>query len=299
MKFFLCSVFMLFICCYKDSDFIITKQKIEEEKKLSPFLVTDFEKNVFRGWTYKEIRNVLNPLSLEHNISEINNFDFSTKLEYPDSFDFRNTYPNCILPIKNQGQCDASWAMSLTGTLSNRFCINGQSHSFSAQDLISCDTKGFGCSGGLLPEAFQYIIKTGVVTDDCWPFESSQGTVTPCRTTCKNPSVNWQKFYCKTNSVIGLYNEKEQKTEITKGPVISGFYVYEDFLSYQGGIYHHKSGGLIGGLVVKVIGYGINPEKYWIAENVFGSNWGEGGYFRIGAGECNFDDTMMICSPMI
>ena len=287
------------IFCLKDSDYIISKKKTIELKNSASFKVVDYHENFFRGWTVSEFKNTLNTWNNMIDFKE-NVFKYDSNIKYPDSYDFRNAFPQCVLPVRNQGQCGASWAISLLSALSNRYCMNNKSENLSPQDMLSCDTWDYGCNGGDLSDAFNYTVNTGVVNEECWPFESSQGYVPPCRSSCKNSTVKWIKFHCKPNSVITVKGEKPEKTELSlNGPVITSFSVYEDFMYYKSGIYHHKSGGLMGNHVVKVIGYGINPEKYWIAENVWGPSWGEKGYFRIGAGECDFDNFMMICSPEI
>ncbi|CAG9313973.1 unnamed protein product [Blepharisma stoltei] len=66
--------------------------------------------------------------------------------------------------------------------------------------------------------------------------------------------------------------------------------VYQDFLTYKGGIYKHTTGNLVGYTSVKVIGWGNqNGTNYWIAANAWGTSWGLQGYFWIAFGQCNFD----------
>jgi sugar lactone lactonase YvrE len=56
--------------------------------------------------------------------------------------------------------------------------------------------------------------------------------------------------------------------------------VYTDFFSYNGGIYSYVSGILEGGHSVLLIGYN-DAAQYFVAKNSWGTNWGEGGFFRI------------------
>ena len=58
-------------------------------------------------------------------------------------------------------------------------------------------------------------------------------------------------------------------------------------MQYESGIYKHVSGTLLGGHDVVIIGWGIEDgTKYWIAQNSWGKDWGEQGYFRIVEGIC-------------
>jgi hypothetical protein len=77
--------------------------------------------------------------------------------------------------------------------------------------------------------------------------------------------------------------------------LITSFTVYQDFSSYESGVYQHVSGGARGGHAVTIIGYdntwGGEGEGYWICKNSWGSSWGESGYFRIAYGECGLGTT--------
>jgi cathepsin B len=44
---------------------------------------------------------------------------------------------------------------------------------------------------------------------------------------------------------------------MTNGPVEASFTVYQDFLSYKTGVYHHTTGSALGGHAVKMVGWGV------------------------------------------
>ena len=78
--------------------------------------------------------------------------------------------------------------------------------------------------------------------------------------------------------------------------------VYEDFLNYESGIYQHISGSYLGGLYVRIIGWGIeNGIKYWIVVNTWGKSWGENGFFRVlrGRNECGIENSVNAGLPKI
>jgi hypothetical protein len=84
--------------------------------------------------------------------------------------------------------------------------------------------------------------------------------------------------------------------EIKKnGPVVAQFMLYSDFLNYSGGIYQHKGGKLLGYYYAKILGWNKDNSGllYWKAAASFGSNWGENGTFRIQAGECDFESSVI------
>ena len=72
--------------------------------------------------------------------------------------------------------------------------------------------------------------------------------------------------------------------------------MYDDFLNYGSGVYSHVSGELVGKHAVNVIGYGVESGiKYYLAANQWSDTWGEGGFFKIKVGECEFDTSGYGC----
>ena len=56
----------------------------------------------------------------------------------------------------------------------------------------------------------------------------------------------------------------------------------------------------MGGHAVVIVGWGVeNGINYWIAQNSWGPNWGENGYFRIQFGQCGFDSNAYAGVPIV
>eukprot|EP01136_Pigoraptor_vietnamica_P010919 Opistho-1_new@3462 len=217
----------------------------------------------------------------------------------PASFDARTQWPGAIHPIRDQQQCGSCWAFAASEALSDRFYIASKGSVdvvLSPQDMVSCDSTDYGCSGGYLTNAWQFLQNTGIVADSCYPYSSGGGSTGSCLlkgSTC--PSGNGTvKYYKAKNAGSVAPNVAALQTELmTNGPIEVGFSVYEDFFSYTSGVYKHTSGGLAGGHAVKLIGWGTdNGTDYWLIANSWSSSWGENGYFRIvrGTDECGIED---------
>lgn len=76
---------------------------------------------------------------------------------------------------------------------------------------------------------------------------------------------------------------------MTNGPVEASFDVFEDFLAYKSGVYHHVTGKNLGGHSIKILGWGVDQgTPYWLVANSWNEDWGEKGFFRIkrGNNEC-------------
>jgi cathepsin B len=211
----------------------------------------------------------------------------------PDSFDSRTQWGSCIIAIRDQGQCGSCWAFGATESFSDRWCIvKGQSVLMSPQYVVSCDKNNYGCNGGYLNMVMQFLVNTGTVADACDPYFSGQnGNSGTCPTACKDGSA--LKFYKGSSWAQVSSNENSIMNEIyTNGPVEVAFTVYQDFMSYSSGVYHHVSGGVLGGHAVKNIGWGVsNGQKYWLIANSWGTGWGQSGYFWIlkGTNECGIE----------
>lgn len=230
-----------------------------------------------------------------------NNFDHQP---LPTTFDARKQWPGCVHNVRNQEQCGSCWAFGASEVLSDRFCIAGVDRgNFSPQNLVSCDKKCYGCNGGTLPGAWNYLRDTGIVSDKCQPYVSGNGKTGHCSHKCSDGS---EPHYFKAKDsypVVGYLDvllgqaPSKIKAEVYKnGPVEVAFIVFQDFMSYKGGVYHHVTGPNVGGHAVKLIGW---TENAWIIQNSWGPDWGEEGTFRIrmGTNECGIETNVYAGRP--
>jgi cathepsin B len=217
--------------------------------------------------------------------------------ETPQDFDARTQWPNCIHPIRDQEQCGSCWAFGASESFSDKICIatNGAINVvLSAEDLVSCDTENYGCSGGYLAAAWDYISNVGLVADTCFPYSAGSGNAPACQTTCSDGSA-WT-VYTSTN-VQALSIPDGQTAMMTTGPIETAFNVYDDFFSYSSGVYvWDGTSALDGGHAVKVIGWGFDQPSglnYWLVANSWGPSWGINGFFKIAFGQCTFDSNFI------
>jgi len=161
-------------------------------------------------------------------------------LAVPDTFDARDQWGAWIHPIRDQAQCGSCWAFGATEAFTDRFTIDSQGAIdviMSPQDLVSCDTTDYGCGGGYLDHAWEYLTNTGCVSDSCDPYQSQSGVSPQCPATCQDGSAE-VKYKCQAGSMIEATTPDQIKAEIyAHGPVETGFDVYQDFFSYSTGVY--------------------------------------------------------------
>jgi C1A family cysteine protease len=102
----------------------------------------------------------------------------------------------------------------------------------------------------------------------------------------------------KVTSYARASSRTARKEALTRGPVIGGMQVFDDFMTYTNGVYRHVSGNFLGWHAVLVIGYD-DGAGYWIAKNSWSSGWGEKGFFRIAYGQCSIDTDALFYDPQV
>lgn len=209
--------------------------------------------------------------------------------DLPDSIDWRKK--KIIAPIKDQGECGSCWAFSAVAAMEALHAQkSGQLIQLSEQNLIDCSTPegDHGCNGGLMDNAFQYVINNrGIDTENAYPYDADDGF--KCR--FKNSTIG-----ATIKSYLHLKAGDEYSLQIAsiKGAVSVGIEVNWQFQLYAGGIFSAeclKPAELDHGVVI--VGYASEGGKnFWIVRNSWGTNWGEKGYIRMlrGVNFCGISD---------
>jgi len=295
MKTFLLVLFVVSLAVFNAYTTPVINQDLVDEINASdaPWIAALNDR--FAGVSVEEAKKLMGTILRKNNLPRKTYEDASV----PDTFDARTQWPNCIHPIRNQEQCGSCWAFAATEALSDRLCIasNGKINVvLSPEDLVSCDTTDMGCNGGYLDHAWAYMQKSGVVLDSCFPYSAGNGQAAPCPSgqTCPGTGT-WTKYHAKSNYAVNGVSNIMQEI-YNNGPVEAGFSVYQDFMSYTGGVYTHKSGSLLGGHAIKILGWGTeNNVDYWLVANSWGPSWGLQGFFKIkkGSNECGIESNVV------
>lgn len=229
----------------------------------------------------------------------------------PASWDWRNVGGiNYVSPVRNQGSCGSCYSFASVGMLEARIRIltnNTQTPILSPQEVVSCSPYAQGCTGGFpYLIAGKYAQDFGLVEENCFPYT---GLDSPCEV--KDDCIRYYSSeYHYVGGFYGGCNEALMKLELVHhGPMAVAFEVYDDFLVYRSGIYHHT--GLrdpfnpfeLTNHAVLLVGYGTDQATgldYWIVKNSWGTGWGENGYFRIrrGRDECAIESIAVAATPI-
>ncbi|KAK4271701.1 hypothetical protein QN277_020353 [Acacia crassicarpa] len=207
---------------------------------------------------------------LNNNIKD----DSSCDHEVPDSLDWREK--NAVTAVKDQGNCESHWAFSVVGAIEGINAINtGKLTNLSAQQLVDCDPRSYGCAGGFYFDAFGWVIDNGGIdTEADYPYIATNGS---CKNGIKAVSIS-------DLSYVVFATDDEVKCAVAQQPATSSV-IGVDFQFYTGGIYEGDNcdkNSTATTLVVLIVGYGTeNGEDYWIVKNTWGEEWGEKGYIRM------------------
>lgn len=243
----------------------------------------------FEGLTLNDAKKIVSSTFASH--SNLARCRVDDGVVPPETFDYRTSWPRCVLPLRNQeNTCGSGYALVVAQTMSERMCIASKAQTLvnlSPQELLSCDKNNSGCTSGYLNNAADYVKNTGLVEESCFPYS----TGATCDKMCSEPKRHKAEGYCI------LFGEEDIKREIVKnGPVFSVISVHTDFLTYKSGVYQKgddvpKFGNHHG---VKIIGWGVENgsesepnagSKYWIVQNTWGEDWGDNGYAKISMGQ--------------
>ncbi len=223
----------------------------------------------YKGGIFEKLQDTLDTSrSIE---DEIESLDESSLVE---SFDWRNrhgandpgspyydgdpTGSGWITPVKRQG-CRDCWSFSAvhaTEAIVNLYFNQHIDLDLSEQQVTSCSYSYHdSCVPGTTYSALQYIIGTGVVDEECFPYSSGWE---PCTNKCLSPN---EQIRISGKLYPGSSEEEIKRAVISYGPITAGIISWFHFMVLVGFDIDHSDG-----------------ETIWIFKNSFGTGWGDNGY---------------------
>ncbi|KAK6105893.1 Papain cysteine protease family protein [Brugia pahangi] len=225
-----------------------------------------------------------------------NNFKNTIRMKIngplPKSIDWRTS--GAVTKVKDQGYCGSCWTFSAVGALEGQhFLQTGKLVELSMQNLLDCsdDTYGnYGCDGGLMMEAFEYVVKNdGIDTEKSYPYQGYQNT---CR---YSNSTRGTTAYA--GKLLPEGDELQLQAAIaTIGP-ISVAVDAKLMKFYRRGIFSTSKCTTRMDHALLAVGYGTEEVKlqngtkksvdYWLLKNSWSKRWGIGGYLKLARNQEN------------
>jgi cathepsin L len=190
------------------------------------------------------------------------------------------TAQGAVTAIKNQGQCGSCWSFSTTGSVEG--CVeiaSGKLVGLSEQNLVDCSTAqgNDGCNGGLMDQAFQYIVSNGGIdTEASYPYTATGPN--KCRYNSANSAATITSYTdIQSGSENALTSAAvNQPISVAIDASLNSFQLYTHGVYYAPGC---SSSNLDHGVLV--VGYGTDSsssQDYYIVKNSWGTQWGMEGY---------------------
>ena len=216
----------------------------------------------------------LNPY-LNTKTKSCDNFKYTESMDLvPQSTDWREQ--NAVTDVKNQGQCGSCWSFSTTGAIEGLISIKQNDLTpLSEQQLVDC-SKSYGnngCYGGLMTNAFEYVIDNkGLCTEEQYPYQAKGGTCQECSVVPDSFLTGCSEVESgDENSIIQALSEQPISVAIQADTF--------DFQHYSQGVFNSTScytGQLDHGVLL--VAY---DKDTMTIKNSWGSAWGDNGYITI------------------
>jgi cathepsin L len=238
--------------------------------------------NEFSDLTNQEFRARFNGLNITKNVNSraARSPRLTLKKAIPTSWDWRTR--GAVTGIKNQGQCGSCWSFSATGSMEGAwFLTKGNLVSLSEQNLIDCSVAqgNEGCNGGLMDQAFQYVITNGGIdTEASYPYTATGPNT--CQYNAANSAATMSSF---KDVVSG--SESGLLTAVYATPTSVAIDAsQQSFQFYSGGVYNEpacSSTQLDHGVLAVGFGMYQDTTAYWLVKNSWGTSWGLNGYIMM------------------
>lgn len=230
----------------------------------------------------------------------------------PERFDWREL--GAVTAVKNQKYCGSCWSFAAVQDIEGvHFLATGNLTSFSEQQLIACDERNYGCDGGWMYAAMQYVADFGaIVPEYAYPYQGIYMNYNQSTPTCDQELIsrklqeNGQDIgHISGFQMVAMGGEYERLMEtvlLKNGPLAlavnaNGMEYYvrgiigcetiagKDYCNSASIDNHTPCDPTALDHGVLAIGFGEQENtEYWVIKNSWGSQWGEDGYVRMERG---------------
>jgi len=193
----------------------------------------------------------------------------------PSSFNWATHSPAVVTPVYNQGQCGSCWAFSATENTESRWALAGHPLvSLAMQQIVSCDTTDYGCSGGWPYNAYAYVMRAGGMEPySKYPYVAENEA-------CMFKASEIVSKISRWEYVTQSRNEDQMRNYLVAHGPLSVCVDASSWSFYTGGTYPASSCSTSIDHCVLATGYDVG-QGYWIIRNSWGTSWGISGYMHL------------------
>lgn len=187
-----------------------------------------------------------------------------------------SSYTGYYTSVKSAGACGGSWAVASCGEFESVILkTDSVVVDLSEQQLISCNTLGYGCNGGDF--LYDLFVNPGAMLESCFPYV---GLDIPCIDTCPYPYQAQGWGY--VDSSVDVPAVEDIKNAIyTYGAVGACVYVDSYFQAYVSGVFSKcKKNARFPNHCIQLVGWD-DAKGAWLLKNSWGTGWGESGFMWI------------------
>lgn len=171
-----------------------------------------------------------------------------------------------VSPVKNQGNCGATYAFSAVGAIEGVSVITYKNQQeYSVQQVIDCSRNygNDGCNTGRMDNVFNYVRDYGINTEAAYPY---RGYLQSC---LASSGIFKIKGYSNVTDCNTLANA-------LVGRPVSVAVDGNNFQLYRSGIFGNCGTNL--SLATLLVGM---TDSFWNVKVSWGPSWGENGYIRL------------------
>jgi C1A family cysteine protease len=264
--------------------------------------------NMLNNFRFKNVENLFNINKMKNKIEEN---------KYPENFDWKHL----LKPTGSQGSCGSCYAWSTMKMLDARIQLLFKDNvTISVQHTLDCSFYNQGCKGGFSYLVSKFSQEFELVHESCHPYQMETGKCSDM-VCSKEEAAKFKYTIGHFGYIGGSYakgcNEEMMMEELHKnGPFVISIEPDYDFMFYKEGIFtstESESWKVKGEAKpewskvdhsVLLVGWGVDEKtkvKYWLAQNSWGDNWGDEGFFKIkrGSDELNVESICEVATPVL
>jgi len=237
--------------------------------------------------------------------------------DLPETFTWRNHNGSDWLdPVMDQGECGSCYAVSSTNMMTVRHRValkDPKAAPFSVGFSLYCADVNQGCNGGYPFLTAMWSQNIGLVQSSCTGryhvdtnmqcpgfVKHAESHTKQHLDTCMKGKEARVTDFSYVGGYYGGCSEEAMQRALLEGPITVAIEPAMDFMYYKSGVYRSvkkdaekkapSAEWVKVDHAVLLVGWGVDttekePRKYWLVQNSWGPEWGEGGYIRMARGE--------------